>query len=248
MFSLEGQNALITGASRGLGLAIAETLAEAGCNVHLVARSAEAVEREAARLAAAHGVKARGWAADVADAGAVAALFDAAVKEWGSLEILVNNAGITRDTLLMRMKDEDFDAVLATNLKSAFLCTRAVLRPMLKQKYGRILNMSSIVGIRGQAGQANYAASKAGLIGFSKSCAREVASRSITCNVIAPGFIDSDMTRALSAEQREAILKDIPSGRMGEAREVAALALFLASRESAYITGQVFSIDGGMGI
>ncbi|MEO7427740.1 MAG: 3-oxoacyl-[acyl-carrier-protein] reductase [Fibrobacteria bacterium] len=247
MNDLQGQTAIVTGASRGLGFAIAERLAKSGAKVHLIARNQAGVEEAAHRIVSAGGA-AKAWSADVGDTDSLGAAFAAIQKESPSVEILVNNAGITKDGLLMRMKDEDFDEVVRINLRSVFLGTRAILRSMIKQKYGRIINLTSIVGVHGQAGQANYAASKAGIIGFTKSCAKEVASRAITCNAIAPGFIDSDMTKVLSEDQRTGILANIPMGRMGDPAEVAALAGFLASKEAGYLTGQVFCIDGGMGI
>lgn len=245
---LQGQTAIITGASRGLGYAIAERLAKAGAKVHLIARNLPGVEEAAAKIAAATGSAAKAWSADVGDSESLGAAFSAILKESPTVEILVNNAGITRDGLLMRMKDEDFDEVVRINLRSVFLGTRAVLRTMIKQRYGRIINLTSIVGVHGQAGQANYAASKAGIIGFTKSTAKEVASRTITCNAVAPGFIDSDMTKVLTEDQKKGILTGIPLGRMGDPAEVAALVGFLASKEAGYLTGQVFNIDGGMGI
>ena len=248
MIDLKGQTALVTGASRGLGYAIALRLAQQGAAVHLVARNLDGVQEAARKIANETGVTTHAHAADMGDALSVQAVFDAVAKSGTSLEILVNNAGITRDGLLMRMKDEDFDEVIRVNLRSVFLCSRAAVKTMIRQKYGRIVNITSIVGVHGQAGQANYAASKAGIIGFTKSCAKEVASRNITCNAIAPGFIDSDMTEALNEAQKAGILASIPMGRMGGASEVADLAAYLASREAAYLTGQVFSIDGGMGI
>jgi 3-oxoacyl-[acyl-carrier protein] reductase len=246
--SLQGQTAVVTGASRGLGYAIALRLARQGAAVHVVARGLEGAEAAAQKIAAETGVKTFAHAADIGDSAAVTALTDAVLKLTPAVEVLVNNAGITRDGLLMRMKDEDFDEVLRVNLKSIFLLSKAFMRPLLKQKYGRVINITSIVGVHGQAGQANYAASKAGIIGFTKSFAKEVATRNITCNAVAPGFIESDMTSALNDDQKAAILADIPSGRMGSPDEIAALVTYLASKESAYVTGQVFSIDGGMGI
>ena len=248
MIDLKGQTALVTGASRGLGYAIALRLAQQGATVHLVARNAEAIQEAAKKIAAETGSTTHAHAADIGDSAAVNALFDAVLKLTPSLEILVNNAGITKDGLLMRMKDEDFDEVIRINLRSVFLCSRSAVKTMIRQKYGRIINLTSIVGVHGQAGQANYAASKAGIIGFTKSCAKEVASRNITCNAIAPGFIESDMTQALNEAQKTGILASIPMGRMGGAGEIAHLTAYLASRESAYLTGQVLSIDGGMGI
>jgi 3-oxoacyl-[acyl-carrier protein] reductase len=245
MIDLTGQTAIVTGASRGLGYAIAHRLATQGAHVHLVARGAAGVEEAARNIAASvSGAAVTAHAADIADGEAVAALFE----KVGEHDILVNNAGITRDGLLMRMKDEDFDEVIRVNLRSVFLCTRASVKVMMKKRYGRIVNITSIVGVHGQAGQTNYAASKAGIIGFTKATAKEVASRGITCNAIAPGFIESDMTAVLNDSQKAGILASIPQARMGKPEEIADLAAYLASKESAYLTGQVLSIDGGMGI
>lgn len=244
MIDLKGQTALVTGASRGLGYAIAHRLATQGAIVHLVARGAAGVEEAAQKIAAETGATTVAHAADIADAAAVQGVFDAVPD----LDILVNNAGITRDGLLMRMKEEDFDEVIRVNLRSVFLCSRAAVKAMMKRRYGRIVNLTSIVGVHGQAGQTNYAASKAGIIGFTKATAKEVATRGITCNAIAPGFIESDMTSVLSEAQKTGILTSIPQGRMGQPTEIADLTAYLCSRESAYITGQVLSIDGGMGI
>lgn len=244
MLDLNGQTALVTGASRGLGYAIAHRLAAQGAAVHLVARGREGVEEAAKKIAAETGAATFAHAADIADGDAVAALFE----KIGEIDVLVNNAGITRDGLLMRMKDEDFDEVIRVNLRSVFLCTRSAVKAMMKKRYGRIVNLTSIVGVHGQAGQTNYAASKAGIIGFTKATAKEVATRGITCNAIAPGFIESDMTAVLNAAQKTGILASIPQGRMGKPEEIADLTAYLVSRESAYITGQVLSIDGGMGI
>ncbi len=244
MLDLKDQTAIVTGASRGLGFAIARRLAAQGATVHLVARNAAGVQEAANTIAAETGATTVAHAVDIADATAVQELF----AKVGDPEILVNNAGITRDGLLMRMKDEDFDEVIRVNLRSVFLCSRAAIKGMMKKRYGRIVNLTSIVGVHGQAGQSNYAASKAGIIGFTKATAKEVATRGITCNAIAPGFIESDMTSVLSDAQKEGILASIPQGRMGKPEEIADLAAYLCSRESAYLTGQVLSIDGGMGI
>ncbi len=248
MLSLEGQTALVTGASRGLGYAIALRLARQGAAVHCAATTQAGAQAAAERIASETGAKTFGHAVDVGLGESVQGLFAAVLQATPSLEILVNNAGITRDGLLMRMKEEDFDEVMRVNLKSVYLTTKTAIKPMMKQRYGRILNLTSIVGVRGQAGQANYAASKAGIVGFTKSTARELASRSITCNAVAPGFIESDMTAVLPEEHKAALLKDIPLGRMGKPEEIADLTAFLCSKEAGYITGQVVSIDGGMGI
>jgi 3-oxoacyl-[acyl-carrier protein] reductase len=243
---LTGRVALVTGGGRGIGRAIAQALAAAGAHVTINYKgNAAAAEETVAAITAAEG-RAQAVQADVSASADVERLVKATIEAHGKLDILVNNAGITRDTLLMRMKDEDFDAVLDTNLRGVFLCTRAALRPMTKQRWGRIINLSSVIGLIGNAGQANYAAAKAGIIGFTKATAREIASRGVTVNAIAPGFIETEMTGALGEETRKAILEQIPLGRFGRADEVAGLICFLVSDAGAYITGQTFAIDGGM--
>ena len=243
---LTNRVALVTGASRGIGRAIALALAAAGARVVINYRDrGDAAEQVAATIREAGG-RADVLQADVADRESVDALIRQITALAGGLDILVNNAGITRDGLLMRMKDDDFDAVLDTNLRGAFLCTRAALRPLLKSAHGRIINISSVVGLAGNAGQANYAAAKAGLLGFTRSVAREVASRQVTVNAVAPGFIDTDMTASLNEAARGAALENIPLKRYGNAAEVAAVVCFLASDAAAYITGQTIAVDGGM--
>ena len=238
--------AVVTGGSRGIGRAVCLELARRGAHVALCYAGNEAAAKETVAACEAEGARAMAVRCDVSDESQVKALMDAALKEFGRIDILVNNAGITRDGLLMTMKEADFDAVLDANLKGAFLCMKAVSRPMMKQRYGRIVNLSSVVGLRGNPGQANYAASKAGLIGLTKSAARELASRGITVNAVAPGFIDTDMTAALPEAARAALLASIPAGRLGRAEEVARTVAFLASEASAYLTGQVLAVDGGM--
>jgi 3-oxoacyl-[acyl-carrier protein] reductase len=235
--------AVVTGGARGIGRAIALRLAQSGADV-VVSDIADAAP-VAAEIEAL-GRRSLAITADVSSSGDVAALVDRAVSTLGKIDILVNNAGITRDQLAMRMSDEDWDSVLNVDLKSAFLCTRAVLRHMVKQRWGRIISISSIVGIVGNAGQANYASAKAGIIGLTKSIAKEVASRGITVNAIAPGFIDTDMTRKLSEQQREETGKQVPAGYLGQPEDIAAAVAFLASEDARYITGQVLSVDGGL--
>lgn len=242
---LAGRRALVTGGNRGIGRAIAETLAEAGADVAVFARNEESVT-EAANAIAARGVRALPLVGDVSRLEDVERAWEEIQKGLGGLEILVNNAGVARDNLLLRMKPEEWHAVLETNLTGAFHWCRTVLKPMVRQRWGRIVNIASIVGVTGNAGQTNYAASKAGLIGFSKSLAQEVASRNITVNVIAPGFIATEMTVALGEEAREGYLARIPMRRLGDAADVASVALFLASPLSEYITGQVICVDGGL--
>ena len=244
MFDLSGKVAIVTGASRGIGRAIAVLLAARGAMVIAAARGENASETVGAITAA--GGHAELATVDVTDPASVEALVSGALSTHGRIDILVNNAGITRDQLLMRLKREDWDAVIATNLTSAFTCAQAVVKPMVKQRMGRIISVSSVVGQTGNAGLANYAASKAGLIGFSKSLAREVASRNITVNVVAPGMVDTDMTRALADKLQGNWAAQIPAGRIGTPEEIAAAVCFLASDEASYITGHVLAVNGGM--
>ena len=237
--SNKGQVALVTGATRGLGAAIAAALKAQGMTVIGTATTQQGAEK----ISAAGMV---GVVLNVTDGDACLALVDKIVQEHGALHVLVNNAGITRDTLAMRLKDEDWDAVLDTNLKAVFRLARAAIKPMMKQRHGRIINITSVIGHSGNAGQANYAAAKAGLEGFSRALAREVGSRSITVNSVAPGFIDTDMTRELPEAQREALLTQIPLGRLGQAEEIAKVVGFLASDGAAYVTGATVPVNGGM--
>ena len=244
MIDLSGRVALVTGASRGIGRATALALARQGARVVAAAREDHA-QGVAAEIAAAGG-DALAATVDVTDQSSVEAMVAAATARFGRVDVLVNNAGITRDQLVLRMKREDWDAVLATNLTAAFTCVQAVLRPMVKQRAGRIITISSVVGQAGNAGQANYAASKAGLIGFAKALALEVASRGITVNVVAPGLIETDMTRALAEGAHESWAQKIPMGRLGRPEDVADAVCFLASDEASYVTGQVLAVNGGM--
>jgi 3-oxoacyl-[acyl-carrier protein] reductase len=242
--SLAGKVSVVTGASRGIGRAIAVELARRGATVALCARDTARLEEVVREVVEAGGAGAA-YAVDVAEPGSVSLCFAKLLDAHGRIDHLVNNAGVTRDNLLLRMKPEEWDGVLATNLTGAFRCTQQALRPMLKQRSGRIVNVASVVGLTGNAGQANYAASKAGLIGFTKSVAREVASRGITVNAVAPGFIETDMTAAMTDKAREAILESIPMGRVGSPRDVAEAVAFLVSDAAGYLTGQVLSVDGG---
>ena len=241
-----GKTAVVTGGSRGLGRAVCLELAAGGANVVLCYAGNENAANETAAACEALGAKVLAVRCDVADSAQVKALMDEALKVFGRSDILVNNAGITRDGLLMMMKETDFDDVINTNLKGAFLCMKAVARTMMKQRYGRIVNLSSVVGLRGNAGQVNYAASKAGVIGMTKSLAKELASRGVTVNAVAPGFMETDMTAAMPEAAKTATLAAIPMGRMGAAEDVAKAVAFLASEEAGYITGQVVAVDGGM--
>ena len=241
-----GKTAVVTGGSRGLGRAVCLELAAGGANVLLCYAGNENAANETAAACEARGAKVLAVRCDVADSAQVKALMDEALKVFGRIDILVNNAGITRDGLLMMMKETDFDDVINTNLKGAFLCMKAVARTMMKQRYGRIVNLSSVVGLRGNAGQVNYAASKAGVIGMTKSLAKELASRGVTVNAVAPGFMETDMTAAMPEAAKTATLAAIPMGRMGAAEDVAKAVAFLASEEAGYITGQVVAVDGGM--
>jgi 3-oxoacyl-[acyl-carrier protein] reductase len=245
MINIDGLVCLVTGASRGLGAAIAGQLGEMGGTVIGTATSASGADAIAERFAS-KGYTGTGLVLNVTDDESVAAAIEAINGQFGAVTVLVNNAGITRDTLLMRMKDEDWDAILDTNLKSAFRMSKACLRGMMKARYGRIINISSIVGITGNVGQANYAAAKAGLIGFSRSLAQEIASRNITVNVVAPGFIQSDMTNELNEDQKQALMQKIPMARLGRPEDIAGAVAFLVSPYADYITGTVINVNGGM--
>jgi len=245
MENLQGKTAFVSGASQGIGRACALALAKMGARIALAARNEAKLEAVAAEIETAGG-QAKPFLMDVSEEASIQAAAKAAIAHFGAVEILVNNAGITRDTLLLRMKRADWDAVMTTNLTGAFLLTQALLNPMLRARWGRIINVSSVVGRTGQAGQANYSASKAGLIGFTRSMAREVASRSVTVNAVAPGYIETAMTSVLEDKQREAFLTHIPLGRAGTDEEVAHAVAFLASPQAGYITGHVLDINGGL--
>lgn len=246
MTDLTGKTAIITGASRGIGAEIAKRFAQAGAKVVVNYSGSQEKAEAVVEAIKENGGEAIAVKADVADSEAVKAMVDAAMDTFGSVDILVNNAGITRDNLMMRMKDDEWDDVINTNLKGVFICTKAVTRQMMKQRSGRIVNIASIVGVMGNAGQANYVASKAGVIGLTKTTARELSSRGITANAIAPGFITTDMTDELGEDIQKTMLAQIPLGRFGKPEEVAKAALFLASDDSSYMTGQTLHLDGGM--
>ncbi len=242
---LDGKKAVVTGAGRGIGKAVAVTLAQAGADVVCLSRTQANVDETATEIRDL-GRQAWAFAVDVADAASSQEAATAILKETGSIDILVNNAGVTRDDLLMRMSEEAWDTVMDTNLKGAFTLCKAFARTFMKQRSGRIINIASVIGLMGNAGQANYAASKAGLIGFTKSIARELSSRGVTCNAIAPGFIETDMTAALNESQRQAILEKIPLNRLGQVEDIAQAVVYLAGPGAGYITGQVLTVDGGM--
>jgi 3-oxoacyl-[acyl-carrier protein] reductase len=242
---LSGQTALVTGASRGIGRAVALALGRSGARVACAARNVDKLGETVAAITAAGGT-AQAFACDVNDGVSVDKLVETVAAQWERIDILVNNAGITRDTLLLRMDDSQWDDVIQTNLRGTFLFTRAVAKVMLSQKYGRIINITSVVGFKGNAGQANYSASKAGVIGFTRTVARELGKRKITVNAVAPGFIQTDMTEVLPPEIKEELKKQIPAARLGTAEDVAEPVLFLASPAAAYVTGHVLTVDGGM--
>ena len=245
---LTGKSALVTGASRGIGRAIAVALAKAGADVAINYAGNEAAAKQTEEICAAYGVNTLVFKADVANAEECKVMIDCVKEHFGKIDILVNNAGITKDKLMIGMSETDFTEVINTNLKGSFLCMQLVSKLMIKQRYGRIINMSSVVGLHGNAGQVNYAASKAGVIGMTKSAAKELASRNITVNAVAPGMIETDMTAVIPEKAKEAMMATIPAGRAGKPEEIADTVVFLASEKAAYITGQVISVDGGMGI
>ncbi len=242
---LSGQTALVTGASRGIGKAIALTLGRAGAKVACIARNQEKLQETVDEIAAADG-EASLHTCDVTDSAAVGTLFEKVLEDWGQIDILVNNAGITRDTLIPRMTDEEWDDVITTNLRSVFLFTRAGILAMMRKRYGRIINISSVSGLMGNPGQANYSASKAGIIGMTQTVAREIAGRKVTVNAICPGFIATEMTDAMGPVVQEEVKKRVPLKRLGQAEEIADAVLYLASESGAYITGQVLTLDGGL--
>ena len=243
---LSGRVALVTGSTRGIGRAIATRLARAGARVAVTGRDQAKASVAAAEIAAETGAEVRGYAADVAEVAQATALIEAVEKDFGQVDILVNNAGLTRDNLLMRLKDDDWDAVLHANLRGAFATCRAASRGMMKRRWGRIINVASVVGLIGNKGQANYAASKAGLIGMTKSIAKELASRNVLANVVAPGFIETDMTAAMPPEARASMSAGIPLERLGTPDDIAGMVVVLASDLTSYVTGQVFVVDGGL--
>lgn len=245
---LTGKSALVTGASRGIGRAIAVALAKAGADVAINYAGNEAAAKQTEEICAAYGVNTLVFKADVANAEECKVMIDCVKEHFGKIDILVNNAGITKDKLMIGMSEDDFMEVINTNLKGSFLCMQMVSKLMLKQRYGRIINLSSVVGLHGNAGQVNYAASKAGVIGMTKSAAKELASRNITVNAVAPGMIETDMTAVIPEKAKEAMMGSIPAARAGKPEEIADAVAFLASDKAAYITGQVISVDGGMGI
>ena len=243
---LNGKIAIVTGSSRGIGFEVARTLAQHGASVVCCATQLASAQAAADKISAEWGHDTLAVAVDVSQSDSVQSMIKTALEKWGRLDILVNNAGITRDNLLLRLSDEDWNAVLDTNLNSVFYATKAAIRPMMKQRWGRLINIASVVGVMGNPGQANYAAAKAGIIGFSKTVAKEYGAKGITCNVVAPGFIQTDMIAALPKEYLDTIIQSIPQYRLGTPSDVANVVLFLASDLSAYITGQVIQVDGGI--